>query len=95
MNQIYGTIGDAVRIYDKVKRTGRIFSVEFIKQNGEFRTMNCRTGVRKYVKGTGLKFVPLDRNLLSVFDLKKKEYRFINLETLKSITFQKTKYLFL
>ena len=34
------------------------------------------------VKGTGFNFDPLSKGLISVFDMVKREYRFINLETL-------------
>ena len=38
---------------------GLIFHVRFVKRgNGEVREMTARTGVRKFVKGTGLKFDP-------------------------------------
>ena len=32
-------------------KNGTIFTVDFIKKNGEYRSMNCRTGVKKYLKG--------------------------------------------
>lgn len=62
-----------------------MFSVVFIKRTtGEVRRMLCRTGVRKYLSGGELKFVPIRKGLLSVYDMKSKGYRFINLETLVS-----------
>ena len=64
---------------------GKIFSAVFTKKNGEKRTMVCRQGVAKYVKGIGLKFKPEERSLIGVFDMHKKAYRFINLETLEKI----------
>ena len=64
---------------------GKIFSAVFTKKDGEKRTMVCRQGVAKYVKGVGLKFKPEERNLIGVFDMHKKAYRFINLETLEKI----------
>ena len=64
---------------------GQIFSAVFRKKNGEKRLMNCRTKVRKYVKGIGLKFKPQERGLVTVFDLQKGAYRFINLETLDQL----------
>ena len=47
--------------------------------------MVCRQGVAKYVKGVGLKFKPEDKELIGVFDMHKKAYRFINLSTLEKI----------
>ena len=64
---------------------GKIFSAVFTKKDGEKRTMVCRQGVAKYVKGIGLKFKPEERSLIGVFDMHKKAYRFINLETLEKI----------
>ena len=34
-------------------KTGHIFSVRFVKKNGDIREMVCRKSVRKGVKGTG------------------------------------------
>tara|TARA_Y100001973_G_C4943234_1_gene206680 strand:+ start:183 stop:467 length:285 start_codon:yes stop_codon:yes gene_type:complete len=64
---------------------GKIFSAVFTKKNGEKRLMNCRTKVHRYVKGKGLSFKPQDKGLMTVFDLQKGEYRFINLNTLKEL----------
>ena len=62
-----------------------MFSVVFIKRTtGEVRRMLCRTGVRKYLSGGELKFIPIRKGLLSVYDMQSKGYRFINLETLVS-----------
>ena len=67
------------------KTNGKIFSAVFTKKDGEKRKMVCRQGVAKYVKGVGLKFKPEERSLIGVFDMHKKAYRFINLETLEKI----------
>ena len=70
------------------KTNGKIFSAVFTKKDGEKRTILCRRGVAKYVKGVGLKFKPEDKNLIGVFDMHKKAYRFINANTLEQITVQ-------
>ena len=62
--------------------SGRIFTACFIKKDGSERVMNCRTGVKKYITGRGKRFT-LKKNLKRVYDLKKKGYRMINLNTLK------------
>ena len=67
------------------KTNGKIFSAVFTKKDGEKRKMVCRQGVAKYVKGVGLKFKPEECDLIGVFDMHKKAYRFINLETLEQI----------
>ena len=71
------------------KAKGKIFSAVFTKKDGEKRKMVCRQGVAKYVKGIGLKFKPVDsnkeRDLIGVFDMHKKAYRFINMKTLEKV----------
>tara|TARA_R100000152_G_C6596719_1_gene55278 strand:+ start:68 stop:340 length:273 start_codon:yes stop_codon:yes gene_type:complete len=76
-------------IYDT---NGKIFSAVFTKKDGEKRTMVCRQGVSKYVKGVGLKFKPEVHNLIGVFDMQKEAYRFINLDTLEKIRIKGREY---
>jgi|TARA_R100000501_G_C2545751_1_gene62579 hypothetical protein len=71
---------------------GKIFSAVFTKKDGEKRMMVCRQGVHKHVKGVGLKFKPEEHSLIGVFDMHKKAYRFINLETLEKIKVSGTSY---
>ena len=66
--------------------SGKIFTAEFIKKDNSRRIINCRTNVKKFTNGKGLSFDPIARNLLPVYDLKAKDYRFINLSTLISVT---------
>ena len=72
--------------------SGKIFTAEFIKKDKTRRLMNCRTNVKKFTNGKGLSFDPIARNLLPVYDLKVKDYRFINLSTLISVTIKGQKY---
>ena len=74
------------------KTNGKIFSAVFTKKDGEKRTMVCRQGVAKYVTGKGLKFKPEERSLIGVFDMHKKAYRFINLETLEKVKIRGQEY---
>ena len=63
-----------------------IFSVDFIKRTtGEFRTMVCRLGVKKYLKGGELPFDPVEKGLLPVYDMQKQDYRMISLDTVTEI----------
>lgn len=64
---------------------GQIFSVEFIKKDGSLRKMVARLGVQKHVTGEGLKFDPIQKGLLPVFDMHKKAYRMININTIQSL----------
>jgi hypothetical protein len=72
---------------EQIKKTnGRIFSVTFVKKDGSVRKMTARLGVKKDLKGVGLKFNPSERSLVVVFDMHKRAYRMINLQTI--ITFK-------
>jgi len=67
---------------------GKFFSVSFIKKDGTERRMTARLGVKKDIKGVGLKFNPSERNLIVVFDIHKKAYRMINLSTILTFKFK-------
>jgi hypothetical protein len=64
---------------------GKIFSVEFIKKDGTHRKMVCRTGVHKHTKGGELAFDPIQKNLVSVWDMQANGYRFIPVDRVLSI----------
>lgn len=75
------------------KSSGKIFSVTFVKRTtGEVRHMNCRLGVKSYLKGGELRFNPKKKNLIVVFDMQKKAYRMINLDTAYEIIIEHKKY---
>jgi len=63
----------------------KIFSAQFYKKNGELRNIHCRLGVTKHLKGGHKKYDSDSLNYLTVFDLQKKQYRTINLSTLKQL----------
>jgi hypothetical protein len=65
-----------------LSKGNRMFSVTFIKKDGSLRRMVARLGVRKGVKGIGMSFNPSDKGLMVVFDMHKREFRMINLETI-------------
>lgn len=72
----------------------QFFTVEFVKRsNGKDRVMNCRKGVSKGVRGGGLRFDPASKGLVSVFDIPKKEYRFISLDNIKRISLKGKRYI--
>ena len=56
---------------DVLKATkGTFFSVTFLKRSdGTVRNMHCRTGVRKYTTGDGLKYNPSQQGLLPVWEM--------------------------
>ena len=74
---------------------GKFFSATFIKKNGEKRTIHCRLGVKKYTNGKGLTYNIHSYNYLTVWDLQKKAYRTLNVNTLLTVNANKNKYLVL
>lgn len=65
-----------------LSKGNKIFSVTFIKKDGSTRRMVARLGVRKGVKGVGMSFSPSEKNLMVVFDMHKRAFRMVNLETI-------------
>ena len=63
---------------------GKLFTAEFIKKNGDYRKMLCRTGVSKGIKGTGSYSHTKDvtRSNITVYDFHKNNYRAIPLDRL-------------
>jgi hypothetical protein len=63
-------------------QNGRIFNVTFTKANGEVRRMNARLGVKKNLKGKGLKY---DAGNLIVYSMSNKGYRTVKLGSILTI----------
>ena len=72
--------------FDKIAGDGKIASAEFIKKDGSLRKMVFRTKVTKGVTGEGMKYDPAKLGLRTVFDMQKKAFRHINLNTIQTIT---------
>lgn len=64
----------------------RIFTVTFIKKNGEVRTINGMLGVTKHLKGGEKSYNDENYNYLTVYDFNVKGYRTVNLETILTLT---------
>lgn len=82
-------------VQDLLRETSnkKIFTVTFRKRTtGELRTMNAMRGVRKGVSGEGLPFDPSEKNLLTVYDMKKRGHRFVNLNDVISFTANRKKF---
>ena len=86
---------------NEARDTNHVFAVNFIKKNGDLRTMQCRIGVTKGVKGVlpqGHRRAEDDRcNVLTVFDMVAVRktgngFRRINLEGLQYIAINGSKY---
>lgn len=72
--------------------SGRIFSATFRKSNGEVRNLVGRVGVRKGVTGVGMRYVPKERGLMTIFDMQKDAFRMINTNTLMSLKIDGVEY---
>lgn len=63
---------------------GKFLTVVFYKKDGSIRSMNCRLGVTKHLKGGEC---TLDRSkFLIVYDMLKKGYRAIDKESIVSVS---------
>ena len=71
---------------------GLIFSATFTKKNGEHRLMNAR--LKKYISKTGrpAPYKAEDYNLIPIYDMKSKGWRSLNINTLITLSINKTKY---
>jgi len=71
----------------------KFFTAHFIKKDNTKRILNCMIG-KKYTPKTERKqpYMPNNYNLLKVYDLKKKDFRIINLSTLYKLNINNTKY---
>jgi hypothetical protein len=73
--------------------SGKIFRVVFSRRSdGRQREMVCRTGVNSRHNNGTIPFDPSSMNLFSVYDVQKRAYRFIPLESVICIRFAKTNY---
>lgn len=64
---------------------GRIFGIDYVKLNGEFRSLTGRLEVKAPLKGGENKTEALDRPYLTVFDIQIQGYRNVNLDTAKRV----------
>lgn len=69
-----------------------IFTVVFVKKDGTLRVMNARLGVHKNLHDTRPVWADkrdatlLASNMMVVYDMQIREYRIINLNTVRSIS---------
>lgn len=86
------TVSNWIKVSEKINK-GLIFGAKFVKKDNSIRVMSCKIGVKKHLKGGALKFNPSERALIPVFDMVKKDYRFVNMNTVISIKFDKVVYI--
>jgi hypothetical protein len=71
------------KIKDNILNTkGKIFSLEFTKRDGTTRKMTCRLGVKKGLNGKGKRYNDQDKGIITVFDMSKRQYRSIRLDSI-------------
>lgn len=63
--------------------SNKIFTVVFIKKNGEERKMTARMGVKKGLKTNKPSTVAHIPKYLTVYELSKQQYRNVDVETIK------------
>lgn len=98
--QIIARRDNIKRLFDSAGST--IFAVEFIKKDGEKRTMNVQTpAIQKHLVGgaasdSAKRAVETRKerhpHLLAVFDIAAQAIRSINLDTVLSVTVRKTRF---
>tara|TARA_R110001606_G_scaffold389836_1_gene556270 strand:+ start:1617 stop:1946 length:330 start_codon:yes stop_codon:yes gene_type:complete len=72
---------------------GLIFAATFTKKDGTHRLMNARIGKKYTPTGRKQPYKPEDYNLISLYDMKIKAFRMLNLKTLITLSINKEKYL--
>ena len=73
---------------------GLIFAATFLKKDNTIRTLTSRTG-KQYKSKTGRKapYKAENYNLIPLYDMRKKAFRMLNLNTLITLSINKEKYL--
>ena len=106
--EMYGMTTDQKRAHVRKivnAANGRHVGIRNIKKDGSERIWNCRTGVRKHLKG-GFSTIAGKAALMGVWEMKsfKKDdndetidagYRTVNLDTVSEVNADNTKYLYL
>ena len=55
------------KVSNQLASTGNFCTVTFVTSKGDIRTINGRTGVKKYVKGTGKRTAATDNKYLLIW----------------------------
>jgi hypothetical protein len=71
---------------------GKFFTVTFTKKDGTTRVMNARLGVKAYLKGGELPYDPDAKGLIPVYDVKTRDYRMVNLNTITNLKIGNNEY---
>jgi hypothetical protein len=68
---------------ERIEKATGFVTVTFVKKTGEVRTMNCRVGVTKHLKG-GVSYVNPEQ-YVTVYDMQSEGYRSINRDTIVDV----------
>ena len=91
---IVPTLAQTINLFDKLRRSGKIFRVNFTKRTtGENRTMICRFGVTKHLKGGKLGYDAGNKGLFTVWSFDKQGYRSITIDNINFVKVGGTVYL--
>ena len=73
---------------------GRIFSTTYVKKDNTLRTLTARTG-KQYTPKTDRKapYKAQNYNLMHLYDMKKKDFRMLNFNTLLTLSINNNKYI--
>ena len=67
------------------KSNSRLMTVTFVKADGTLRTMYAKTNIKRHLTKTKKRSTPKQNDsLVRLFDVEKKQYRSIKLDSIKS-----------
>ena len=72
---------------------GKIFSTTFVKKDNTIRTLTSRTGKQYTPTGKAAPYKAEEFNMMPLYDMRKKAFRMLNLNTLITLSINKEKYL--
>ena len=74
------------------EQDGKIFTIKYYTKAGKYRVLTGRLGVRKYLRGGKNTTVKYDNSYITVFDMRIKQYRTVDLLTAFWVVANKTIY---
>lgn len=78
----------------EIIRSGSIVTVNYKKEDGSSRKVNCRMGVKAYLKGGEKPYKDANYGIITVFDLKNKGYRSLKIDNIISVIHDKRTFSF-
>ena len=83
-----------------VSAKNKTFTATYIKSDGSTRIINCRLNVKVGTNGGGLKYNPIEKGLIPVFDMQLRKkglpekdcFRMLNFTTIKKLVIDHKEY---